>query len=740
MPTPIRRMLPAPGTLKLAICGVVFSLGGVPAMLHAQAPETRADSESPATQCRAPGEIPERSHLNRDRDLPVSITARDMSAPGRTRPMRFSGDVELVRGDQRLQAEELIYDPQGEMVLLPGWLRYTDAVVEMEASGAEYHTGRSTGNFRDVRYYIAGAEGAGHAAIVEMTDPVTARVERFDFTTCDIEDPDWQIKAGRVDLDFEEGTGTARNARLEFKGVPFLYTPWLRFPLDNRRKTGLLYPSVGSSSDNGLDLSIPWYWNIAPNQDATFTPRWIANRGAMLGTEYRFLTRRQGGRIAVDYLPDDDRADRDRYFGHLEYGARLTDGWRAGADIMRASDDRYFIDLGGELNDSAVQFLRSSATVRGQGRRWRLTTLVDTFQVLDEAVAPAQEPYSRLPRVEFEARWPVALGLDLEMHSEAVYFDRSEGVTGARFDLYPELGWRYVRPGGFFHPAVGLRATGWHLDREEPGDETPSRVTPVISVDSGLVFERLTGTGRIQTLEPRAFYLYVPHRDQQDLPRFDTTDLTFGFARLFQTNRFTGPDRQGDANQITLALTSRLLDADDGHSLLDASIGQIYFFEDQRVQLDDTPPDDRRASILVSEVNWRPAHNVLLNVGLQWDPDQQETELVGAGLSFRAANDTQLALGYRFRRNQVDQVDVRMRYPLTANTSLIGRFNYSFEDSRALEILGGLEYESCCWAINATVRRYIRDRESEMRTSFFVELHLKGLGSLGRRPYQLFDN
>lgn len=740
MPTPIRRMHPATRTLAFAGVGAVALWLAVPSNIQAQSDGTRADSMAPASQCRSPGEIPERTGLERNRDLPVTITARDVQAPGRDQPMRFVGDVELTRGDQLLEAEELIYDPAGELVVLPGWLRYTDAVVEMEAAGAEYHTGRSTGNFRRVRYYIAGAEGAGHAARVEMTDPVTASVRDFDFTTCDIDDPDWQLKAGQVDLDFEEGTGTARNARLEFKGVPILYSPWLRFPLDDRRKTGLLYPSVGSSSDNGLDLSVPWYWNIAPNQDATFTPRWIADRGAMLGTEYRFLTPHQAGRIALDYLPDDDRADRDRYFGQMEYRARLAEDWRAGVDIMRASDDRYFIDLGGELDDSAVQFLRSSANIRGQGRNWELTTLVDTFQVLDDAVLPGQEPYSRLPRVEFRGNWPLALGLDLEMDSEVVYFDRSEGVTGARVDLLPRIGWRHVRPGGFFHPAVGLRATGWHLDREAPGDESPSRVTPIVSIDSGLVFERTTDSGRLQTLEPRAFYLYVPHREQQDLPRFDTTDLTFGFARLFQTNRFTGPDRQGDANQITLALTSRLLDADDGRSLLDASIGQIYYFEDPQVQLDDAPTDDRNASILVSELNWRPTHNVLMNLGLQWDPEEKETELAGAGLSYRAENDAQVALGYRFRRDQVDQVDLRLRYPLTASTSLIGRFNYSFEESRSLEILGGVEYESCCWAVSATVRRYIRDRESQMRTTFFVELHLKGLGSLGRRPYQLFDN
>ena len=669
----------------------------------------------------------------------MDIRANDMSAPGGNAPMRFSDDVSLSYGDQNLVTDELIYDPETGDVVVPGWLEYTDALVRMRAAGAQYNTQDSTGRFEQVRYYIAGAAGAGNADLVRMTDETHARVQRFDFTTCDIEDPDWQLKAGDVKLDFDRNVGTARNARLEFKGVPILYSPWLTFPLDDARKSGFLYPQVGSSSDNGLDLAIPYYWNIAPNQDATFTPRLIGNRGFMLGTEYRFLTRRQRGTFNFDYLPDDDNSDRDRWLGRARYQAQLAPQWSTRLNFNRASDEDYFLDLGNDLDSSSIQFLRSDFRISGRGRFWRLQTTFDTFQVLDRDVRADREPYDRLPRVEFNADWPLPAGLSMQLDSEAVYFDRSEGVTGLRLDAMPELALRLVRPGWFFEPALGLRATAYSLKDSGAGTDDPTRTQPVLNVDGGLVFERRTDSGRLQTLEPRLFYLYVPGRQQNDLPVFDTRELTFSFAQLFQTNRFSGADRQTDANQVSLALTSRLLDDDNGRSIVEASIGQILFLDEPRVGLPDQPAENRSVSASVAEINWRPVDRFLVNAGLQWDPEDNETDVASFGLRWQGLDARQVQLGYRFRRGSVDQIDIRGRYPVTGNLNLISRFDFSFRDSTALELLGGVEYESCCWAVRASLRRFIQDRDSDKRTAFFLELHLKGLGSLGQRPYNLFS-
>ena len=702
---------------------------------QAQESETRGASQSTA-QCRAPGTIPPRGKVARSGPLPMDIQARDMQAPAGA-PMRFTDDVLLVYGDQTLKTDELIYDPETGQVELPGWLEYTDAVIRMRADSAAYNTDSSAGRFSGVDYYIAGAEGAGSAAEVRMLGPEQARVQTFDFTTCDVTDPDWQLKAGEVDLDFETGVGTARDARLEFKGVPLLYSPWLSFPLDNRRKSGFLYPQLGFSSDNGIDMAVPWYWNIAPNMDATFTPRLIGDRGLSMGSEFRFLTRRQTGTFRFDYLPDDDEADRDRWLARIRYGARLAERWTTRVNFNRVSDEDYFFDLGNDLESSTIQYLRSDLTLLGQGRFWTMRTSFDTFQVLDRNVPDDRQPYSRLPRVEFDGDWPLPNGFNVRLDSEAVYFDRSEGTTGARLDVMPELSWRMVRPGGFLEPAVALRATSYALE-DAPADDNPARVQPIFSVDGGLVFERETASGRRQTLEPRAFYLYVPGRSQNDFPVFDTRELTFSFAQLFQTNRYAGADRQSDANQLTLAVTSRLLADDDGRSLLDASLGQIFFFDDPSVRLPGEPEDDRQLSATVGELNWRPTDRFLINTGLQWDPDDNSLDVAAFGMRWKGQDARQIQVGYRFRRDRVDQFDIRFRYPLTAELNLISRVNSSLKDDEPLELLGGLEYESCCWALRASIRRYVSDRDADQRTAFFLELHLKGLGSLGRRPYSLF--
>jgi len=703
--------------------------------LPALAQNAPSDSERPALSCSPAVSDSPRRQLDRDGNSPLQIDSEHFEAlPGQ--PIRVHENVRVEKGDQRLETDDLLYNRSTGRIDLPGWLNYSDALIDLEADSGWVVTQDNTGRFEQVRYRFQRGEGSGSAGVVELLDETRARVETFDFTTCDPDDPDWELKAASVELDMEEGRGVARNARLEFKGVPIFYSPWLSFPLDDRRKSGFLYPRLGFSSDDGFDLSAPWYWNIAPNQDATFTPRWIQDRGAMLGAQYRFLTPRQRGQLDLEVLPDDDRTGDTRYFGQFEYAAAVAPSWRFNADLRRASDETYFLDLGGDLADSALQFLRSSAGLSGSGQTWSMSLTADAFQVLDENVSEAREPYRRLPRLQFTVDQPLSQRLDLQLDSELVYFDRDLGVTGARLDLYPRLRYNWLTPGTFLRPSIGFRTTSYQLSGAE--DNNVSRSLPIASVDAGLIFERALGSGRIQTLEPRLFYLYVPYRDQADLPDFDTGELTFGFSQLFADNRFSGPDRQGDANQLTAALTTRLLDDDTGRSVMDFSIGQIFYFRDLRVGLDSFEETDRDRSATVAEFNWRPARAIMASAGLEWDSEENETEVVRFGLSYRGQQGRQAAVGYRFRRDRVDQIDVRFRMPVRDNLAFLGRVNWSFEDDEALELLAGIEYESCCWAVRLIGREYVRDRDADKRTAVFLELHLRGLGSLGRRPYALF--
>ena len=693
-------------------------------------------SDRPPLSCQTTARQSERIEPQRGENIPILIDAEFFSAE-RGQPIVARDQVFVRQGDRRLETEEIIFDRETGRLDLPVLLDYRDAFIAIRAESAWVESQASRGRFEQVSYQISQSDGGGQALVIDLLSDSQAELEDFDFTTCDPADPDWQLKAGRVRLDMEKGQGVARNARLEFKGVPIFYSPWLSFPLNDKRQSGFLYPQIGFSSDDGFDLRAPWYWNIAPNQDATFTPRWLQDRGAMIGAEYRFLAARQRGVLELEVLPSDRRADRDRYFGQFDYRARLAPGWSASVNAKRASDNDYFVDLGGDLEDSAVQFLRSSAVVRGRGRLWSVSILADTFQVLDEAVGPTAEPYRRLPRIRGVYDRPLPGNLDFGVDGELVYFDRDIGVTGARFDLYPRVRWNFLHPGGFVRPELGVRTTAYNLDGA--ANDSLTRTTPIASIDSGLVFERVLAEGdKIQTLEPRLFYLYVPERNQDDIPRFDTGDLTFGFSQLFHYNRFSGPDRQADANQLTMAVTSRLIETATGQSPLDFSLGQIVYFSDLEVQLPGQAVDDRSRSATVAEINWRPRERLSLSAGLQWDSVENETEVAQLGLSYRGRNARQLALGYRFRQDRLDQIDARARYPVRPNMNLIGRINYSFEESQALEVMGGIEFESCCWAVRVTAREFIRDRDAETRRAIFLELHLKGLGSLGRRPYPLF--
>lgn len=692
-------------------------------------------SQRSLTQCVPVDELMSRGQVQRDPNQPLSIRALNLSATP-NQPIEADSGVVLVRGDQRLETEAMVYDPNTGLITLPGVLVYTDAFIAIEANTAQVNIDQSTGDFQTVDYRINGAQGSGHAERVELLNERQAELTVFDFTTCDPTQPDWQLMAKDVVLDLDRSVGTAKGARLMFKGVPLFYLPYFTFPLSDERKSGFLYPRFGLSSSDGLDLSMPWYWNIAPNMDATFTPRWIQDRGVMLGNEFRFLQRRQSGEVLLDALPGDDKTQSDRYFAQVDYRLKPAPNWAVSARFRRVSDAQYFLDLGGGLDATAIQYMRSSATLRGRGQYWSMRVGADFFQVLDDRIAARNEPYRRLPRVLLDIDRPLSQRVHFEMDNELVYFDRDEGTTGARVDLWPRLTASHIASAGFARAEAGVRMTRYALDNA--AIDSASRTTPILSLDGGLVFERPAGGNTLQTLEPRLYYLYVPTKDQDKLPVFDTSALTFGFSQLFHSNRFSGADRQSGANQLTWALTSRWLDERSGQSRVDVNVGQVIYFQDRTVQLPGQSIDATHRSDFIAEANWSLARSTAVKAGLQWDPEADALSVAYASLAYQGDGGLQGALSYRFRDQVLDQVDARVRIPLTGQLSFIGRSVYSLKDDDSLELLAGIEYESCCWAVRLTAREYIRDREVTKQTAVFLELHLKGLGSLGRQPYPLF--
>jgi LPS-assembly protein len=520
---------------------------------------------------------------------------------------------------------------------MPGSLVYKDQLIELNADSASYNLAAEAGEFSGLEYVLATAAGRGSAAAATLLSQNHTRLNRVDFTSCPQGINDWQIEAEQITLNQLTGRGTAKKAKVVFKGVPILYAPKFSFPIDDRRQSGFLYPTLGSASDNGLDISVPWYWNIAPQMDAMLTPRIITDKGLMLGSQFRWLTRRTFGQIDTDYLPDDDETNTERHFYRLEHRFRINKAWRTDVLASRVSDDRYFIDFGRSLAQTSRQFLRSAASLQGKGNYWNFSLGADDFQVIDPAVGENREPYRRLPRLRYGLDMPLGNSpIDLQIDSELVYFDRDIGVTGTRLDVFPLLRWNYERSAGFITPAVGYRSTSYDIDRLNSfSDDSPSRGTVIASLDGGLFFDRELESGNLQTLEPRFFYLYVPYEFQDDLPDFDTAELTYGFSQLFHTNRFAGADRQGDASQLTLALSSRIMDAKTGLERFTINAGQLFYFSDRRVQL---RPGDLTATEssndFVLEMTWRPSRAILASTGLQWDWDKDKVNVGWASIEY----------------------------------------------------------------------------------------------------------
>jgi LPS-assembly protein len=672
---------------------------------------------------------------------PIIVYARQLDASNNEQGEAL-GHVELYRADQYLATEQVLFHPTSKEITLPVAVAYEDQQVWVKGQQARYGFEDESGEFSLIDFGLTGSSAHGSADSIELVGGHTSLLHQIVYTTCPGEQPDWELSASELELQHEKGRGVARGAKLTFKGVPIFYAPWFTFPIDDRRKSGFLYPSIANTNDNGFEFGVPYYWNIAPNQDATIEPRYITNRGFLLSGEYRFLTRKTFGLLDFDYLPDDKKTGDQRYHYRFQHHAAPWHYWKTDLVVERVSDDQYFLDFGANLLQTSRQFLRSSATMNGVGRYWNFEVMADDFQIIDESIRPENEPYRRVPRLAFWVDRPLfRSGFSFGLDSELVYFDRNIGTTGARFDIYPKIYWERFASWGFIKPGIGYRYTTYDLDQlGSLPDNSPNRGTAIASVDAGLYFDRLTSQGNNQTLEPRLFYLYVPYENQDDLPVFDTGEFTFGFSQLFNTNRFAGADRQADANQLSIALTTRMFNGQNGQEHWRLSLGQIFYFESQRVQLEDLIGLDENLSPFIAELAWQPISRLSAVAGLQYGWEINRIEVGSLGLRWSGNNGERVGFEYRFRRDRVDQFDFRFFWPINERWRVLSRINYSFADKDILEIQGGLEYESCCWAVRTVLRRYLKNRDGDYRDGIFFELNLKGLASLGTRSQDLFQN
>jgi LPS-assembly protein len=663
----------------------------------------------------------------------------DTAAATPDRVFTLSGNAIIRYGEQQLQANDITFRQElGEIEAGDG-IRFTGPDLVVTGDSALLQTELERGTLNDISYSLPRQHARGGARLLSIEGAYKQRLEKAFYTTCSPGNQDWILSAREVELDQAEGTGVARGAKITFKQVPILYTPYISFPLDERRKTGLLFPKVGTTGETGVDVSLPWYWNIAPNRDATITPRLMTDRGTMLGGEFRYLTRHSSGSIEAEYLPSDDKfGEQDRNLVTLRYqgnpGARLETSIIA-SDV---SDKDYFEDLGNNLVQTSQTSLERTARATYHGQNWKLGMVVQDFQNLDATLASADRPYRQLPQIVFDYT-PAqrVLGIKTTAQAEVNYFTHSDSsvVKGTRLDVQPRFSIPVRRAGWYVEPAVGVRHTAYALENTAAGaDTSPARTTPVVSLDAGSFFERSGSWGDkpyIQTLEPRLFYLYVPEKDQQNLPVFDTGNYDFNFWTLFRDNRFNGPDRMGDANQLALALTTRFLNPVSGQQLLSASFGTLLYFRDRTVTLPGEAVELDNSSDLIGELELALTHHWYARAEILWNAKDSQTERNNYRLQYRRGPRKLINLGYRFRDSIQEQADVSFLWPLGRSWHAVGRWYVDLDSNETIEALAGLGYERCCWGLQLLGRSYINSDGVDRTTAIFLQLELKGLGNLG---------
>jgi len=654
---------------------------------------------------------------------------------------RMSGGVLLRRDDKIAGADSAHYDPEQRAIFLEGGVRYEDPGTQILSRSAEFGYDMGRIRFEGAEFSLGGDSNArGAAEDLEINQNGTLSLVGVEYTTCPPESEDWLMQGKSIVLDTNEGIGTAKGMKLRFKNVPILYLPHVSFPIGDARKSGMLTPEIGSSGRSGNEIRVPIYWNIAPNYDATITPRLLTSRGTQLETQFRYLTERNDGIISADYLPDDRILDRDRHQVRFEHRTLFDNGWRNRIKFREVSDSQYFEDLGGSLSVSSTTHLDRNLRFDYYSDRLSLFAQVQDFQTIDDTIQPSDEPYRRVPQVLLNANWPVSifrLGIDTEL----VKFDRDTGVTGWRMNAAPSVEIPFTRPGWFITPAVAFDYTRYELGDTLPGQDTsPTRSVPITSVDTGLILERtMANSSRVQTIEPRMLYVNIPYRDQDGLPVFDTITPDINLVQLYRKNRFLGVDRIGDTEQVSLGVTSRILDVATGRELITATIGQTHYLSDRNVALPGMSTATFDKSDYIAQLRFLLFDNVNFDVGHQWGTGENGTTKSEARLQYRPARNKILNLAYRFRRDSLEQGDVSWSWPLASNWNFVGRYNYSLRDQEMLEQFFGLEYESCCWGLRLVSRRHISTRDGTLDSSFGLQLVLKGMTSVGTAADKLLE-
>jgi LPS-assembly protein len=647
--------------------------------------------------------------------------------------LTLEGGAEVRRGGTVVRGDRITYTVATDEIDAAGSVRLFREGVAVFGPSLKLHIDARTGAMPDAGFTYAPHHGRGTARQIEFLGAGRLRLEDAVYTTCAPGDDSWWIQARRLTLDRDDEVGVANGASVHFQGVPILASPYFQFPLGERRRSGLLTPSLGINSKLGVEAIVPYYWDIAPNYDATISPRVMSKRGVLIGTEFRYLEPHFKGTVEYDLVPYDRVTETSRSYLSLRHVYDNAAGLTGGVDYNRVSDDNVPADYARTIAGASRLVLPQEAFVRYTQRYWSTLVRVGQNQTLQDPTQPVEKPYERVPQLALTAWAPRIAGLDAGVMLDATRFDHPTRETGSRFIVNPALAYPVRAPGYFLVPRVQWLGTWYDLDDPLREDPRPSRTLPLASVDGGLVFERDAnwfGNASVQTLEPRLFYAYVPFRDQKNLPVFDTAEADFNFTQLFRENRFSGYDRVGEANELTAALVGRILDPATGAERLRGAIGQRFYFSSQQVTLPGGTASTGSESDLLAELRGVIASGWITDLYVQHSTLENRLVRAAAALRWQPRPGSVMGLAYRYKLDEIEQIDLAAQWPIAARWYGVGRANYSIRDKQWVELLAGFEYRDDCWALRLVGHSFVTIGEART-TSLLFQLQLNGVASIG---------
>ena len=685
---------------------------------------------------------------------------------------QISGGVQLDQGDHRVTGENMLYDSDTGVVTIKQDVNYYTPQLMLSSQSGRYDTNTNVGSFDGADFLLPSRHGHGTARLVDSLDADRSQLFDVHYTTCPPDRVDWKLNAPDLLLDTATNTGEAHDVTIDFMGIPVLWLPYINFPLNDERKSGFLSGAFSYDGLDGLEVEAPYYLNLAPNYDDTLYPRIITKRGLQLGNAFRLLTPATYSYLYASYLPHDMLADRARGQLIAEEEIKLAPQLKMSGEYNWISDDNFFRDLSSDLAIISSTYLNRNLNLSyDPSLDLSAKATAQDYQVIDPDIAPTNYPFREMP--DLTATWgnfSAVSGAQYQLGGELVRFQRAGRLGGWRLDAKPSISLPLTGAAGFFTPTLAWRYQRYDLGEQRlslpagssalianpllDSSSHPSLSVPLFSISTGLYFDRDAGD-YLQTLEPQLFYLRVPYRDQSQLPDFDTNQIPFSFLQLFSDNNFYGGDRQSDANQLSYALTSRILDPVTGAEVLRGDIGQIRYFSDRRVQLGTpctapgvptgcAPAQTNLFSDVAGEVTydlndvWTASYQQL------WSPVTRRTDMASVLFQYHPGYRQVLNLGFQYQAPNYNgialkQTDLSFSSPLSGSWSAVGRWNYDVVNHITLEDFVGVEYDSCCWNFQI-LHRHVVIAQNTYDNVFFLQLSLKGLVTAGRHLDDLVEN